>query len=218
MEAVDREASIQTYRALLEQHGPVPQALGLGVCPRQEVRFSVLWEDLRHQPDASVLDVGCGFGDLCTYLRARGWRGRYRGIDLVPESVAIARGRHPDADVRVLDLTAAGPLEPADFVYEAGIFNYRLPSGNEQAHATAMLGAMFRTAARAVVCDWLSAYVDFRRPESCHWDPAFILRTARSLTKRVRLRMDYLPYEFAVILYKDDAVGPNKIFTALQLP
>jgi SAM-dependent methyltransferase len=218
MEAVDREASVQAYRGLLRQYGAVPQALGWGLCPRQEVRFSVLWEELRHHPAASVVDVGCGFGDLAGYLRARGWRGHYRGIDLVPESVEIARARHPGADIRVLDLTAAGPQEPADFVYEAGIFNYRLPSGNEEAHAAAMLGAMFRTATRALVCDWLSSYVDFRLPEGCHWDPGVVLKMARSLTKRLRLCMDYIPYEFAVILYKDDALGPNKVFAALELP
>jgi SAM-dependent methyltransferase len=214
MDTRDRDASIQTYRSLVEQFGPVPQALGWGVCPRQAVRFSVLWDELRHWPDASVLDVGCGFADLCTYLRAQGWRGEYRGIDLVPEMVAIARSRHPDADIRVLDLTVAGPLVSADFVYEAGIFNYRLPSGQEKEHATVMLQHMFQTARRAVVCDWLSAYVDFRRPESCHWDPDFVVRAGRALTRRLRLRMDYLPFEFAVILYKDDSVGPNRVFAA----
>jgi SAM-dependent methyltransferase len=218
MEAIHRDAAVRCYRALLEQHGPVPQALGWGACPRQTVRFSVLWDELRHDLDASVLDVGCGFADLCTYLRGKGWRGRYHGIDLVPEMVRIARGRHPDEDIRVLDLTSAPPQEPVDFVYEAGIFNYRLPGGNEKAHAAAMLQAMFRTATRAVVCDWLSAYVDFQRPESCHWEPDFVLRTARTLTKRLRLRMDYLPYEFAVILWKDDRVGPNRVFAALDPP
>jgi SAM-dependent methyltransferase len=216
MELASREASIQCYQALLHQYGPVPQALGWGDCPRQAVRFSVLWEEMRPFPEASVLDVGCGFADLCTFLRGKGWRGRYRGIDLVPEMVQIACQRHPSEDIRVLDLTAAPPEEPADFVYESGIFNYRLPGGDEKEHATAMLQVMFRTATRAVVCDWLSAYVDFERPEACHWDPSFVLRTGRALTKRLRLRMDYLPYEFAVILCKDDRVGPNKVFAALD--
>ena len=30
---------------------------------------------------ANVLDVGCGNGRLRAFLRARGWRGRYVGID-----------------------------------------------------------------------------------------------------------------------------------------
>jgi len=217
METIDREGSIRTYRSMLQTHGPVPQALGWGLCPRQAIRFSVLWDELRHYPQASVLDVGCGFADLCTYLRGRGWRGQYRGIDLVPEMAAEAQRRHPDADIQLLDLTAAEGLEPADFVYEAGIFNLRLATGNDKEHATNMLRAMFRTARQAVVCDWLSSYVDFQLPEACHWDPDFILRTGRSLTKRLRLRMDYMPYEFAVILWKDDSVGPQRVFNGHRL-
>ena len=217
MDALDREASVHRYRSLLEQYGPVPQALAWGACPRQHVRFSILWQELRHHEGASVLDVGCGFADLCTFLRARGWRGRYRGVDLVHESIAVARGRHPDADLHVRDITANPPDEPADFVYEAGIFNLRLPSGNDKEHFQTMLRTMFRLAKRAVVCDFLSTYVDFQHPDACHWDPDFVLRSARALTRRIRLRMDYLPYEFAVILCKDDAVGPNKVFTGFPL-
>jgi SAM-dependent methyltransferase len=216
MQLIDREASVERYRGLLQKLGPIPQALAWGPQPGPAVRFSILWQELRHHPEASVLDVGCGFADLCSYLRAQGWRGEYRGVDIVPESIAVARERHPGADIRVRDIVADPPQEPADFVYESGIFNFRLPSGNEKEHAQAMIQTMFRLARKAVVCDFLSTYVDFQRPEGCHWDPDFVLRTARTLTKRIRLHMDYLPYEFAVVLWKDDTLGPNRAFAAYR--
>lgn len=44
----------------------------------------------------SILEIGCGCGCLLAYLRARGFRGDYLGIDLVPGFVEKARERFAD--------------------------------------------------------------------------------------------------------------------------
>lgn len=46
--------------------------------------------------EASLLDIGCGYGCLLEMLRLGGWRGRYLGIDLVPEFVDAAKMRFAD--------------------------------------------------------------------------------------------------------------------------
>lgn len=60
-------------------------------------------------PDASVLEVGCGSGDLLGRLRAR----RKVGVDLSPRQIEAARARFPDAEFHVqagelLELAAPG--------------------------------------------------------------------------------------------------------------
>jgi SAM-dependent methyltransferase len=49
----------------------------------------------------TVLDVGCGRGDLCAAAAARG--ARPTGVDLADGMVAAARAAHPDLDFRVAD-------------------------------------------------------------------------------------------------------------------
>jgi SAM-dependent methyltransferase len=211
---------------MLKQHGAVPQALDWGTRPRQEVRFEVLWSLLRNHPGGSVLDVGCGLGDLHRFLRSKGWSGKYSGIDIVPEFVGIARERCPGSDVRVVDLAdlatdhSAGPVRDleADFVYASGIFNHALPTKTEIANADLMLAAMFGLCRVAVVCDWLSAFVDFRRPESCHWSPGTVLDMSRRLTRRITLKMDFLPFEFATVLWKDDHLDELGVFAGVKSP
>jgi ubiquinone/menaquinone biosynthesis C-methylase UbiE len=56
-------------------------------------------------PGASVLDVGCGTGDLLRALKPR----RGVGIDLSPRMVEIARGKHPALEF------VAGDVERFDF-------------------------------------------------------------------------------------------------------
>jgi hypothetical protein len=136
--------------------------------------------------------------------------------------VAIARKRFPNEDFRELDLAAqVVELPPdqlpgleADFVYESGIFNHALPSRTEIANANTTLVAMFAACRVAVVCDWLSSFVDFVRPGSCHWSPETILAMSRRLTRRITLRMDYLPFEFAAILWKDDRLDDVGAFSS----
>jgi ubiquinone/menaquinone biosynthesis C-methylase UbiE len=54
--------------------------------------------------EAEILDVGCGTGDELARLVAAGADpARCHGVDLLPDRVARARGRLPDADLRQAD-------------------------------------------------------------------------------------------------------------------
>jgi ubiquinone/menaquinone biosynthesis C-methylase UbiE len=67
------------------------------------------------EPDAGVLDAGCGTGGLILRLReARpGWR--YSGIDFMPLACELARERcGPEVDIRVASVTAL-PFEDGSF-------------------------------------------------------------------------------------------------------
>lgn len=58
----------------------------------------------------SVLEVGCGLGDLLAVLEGS----RHVGIDLSPRMIELARERHPELDLRVADVER-GPLPEGPF-------------------------------------------------------------------------------------------------------
>src|SRR5260370_22080559 len=93
MQDQDRKDLYERYRKRWEQYGFDSRTLGWNKdC--QWVRFEAVFEGLREEDFASVLDVGCGFGDLLGYLRSKGWRGRYIGVDLMCQVIGEARKRH----------------------------------------------------------------------------------------------------------------------------
>lgn len=47
----------------------------------QSAVFELVFDMLKEAD--TILDVGCGTGDLLPYLRSRGWFGRYVGVDIV---------------------------------------------------------------------------------------------------------------------------------------
>jgi SAM-dependent methyltransferase len=201
----------------LREHGYSPRSLGWGAHGKQDVRFLALTEPVLHHPQASVLDVGCGFADLYDFLVGQGWRGDYTGVDIVSGLLTIARQRHPQLDLREMDITDC-PLPPHsyDFVIASGTFNSKLEVGDNWGHTRAALTTMFSLARVAVCIDFLGTFVDFQAPGAWHTDPGWALSLAKELSKRVLLRYDYMPYEFSLTIFCDDELSKRGTFRAFE--
>ena len=217
MDRLDRADYVERYERRLREHGHSPEALGWGKLGREHVRFQVMAEVVREVGAASVLDVGCGFADLYDHLLQQGWDGDYCGIDIVPGLLAEARRRHTAIDLQEADIRAYDPPQGAafDLVVASGVFNARLKTEDNRAHIARSVERMYALCRRAVCVDFLSTYVDFERPEAWHTDPAWALELGHGLSKRLRLRHDYLPFEFALTVYRDDE-HPGNVFRPLH--
>lgn len=102
-----------------------------------------------------LLDVGCGSGRFCVLAGARG--AQVAGIDATPELLAIARGRNPEADLRLGDLQFLPWDDDAfDVVTGFNAFFY-----------AADIVAAFREAARVLRPGGHVALTAFGRPERC---------------------------------------------------
>lgn len=79
----------------------------------------------------SLLDVGCGFGDLLSYLKDRGVDCRYTGVDIMKEMVIEAQKIHAGDRFINGDIfdDASCVKESFDFVYASGTFNINLKNG-----------------------------------------------------------------------------------------
>jgi SAM-dependent methyltransferase len=199
---------IERYRGYLTRHGASGAALGWGPDAKQDLRFAALTAEVLARPTSSVLDVGCGFADLYPFLRARGWRGQYTGVDLVPEFVQIARQRHGN-----IQLVAGEPTALRgswDFVIGCGIFNARLSAGDHLGYVRATLRTCFDLARLAVCVDFLSDRADYQSERASHADPLAVLELGLALSPRVVLAHDYLPHEFKLLVVKDVAQQPGR--------
>lgn len=201
MEAVDRLAYVERYERRLREHGHAPETLGWRP-GRERARFGVAADLVAETGARSLLDVGCGFADLLDFLRGTGWDGEYHGIDLVPGLLAEAGRRHPGLPLEEADITSYDPGRSFDVVVASGVFNFELQAEDNRRHITRSVGRMFELSARAVCVDFLSTNVDHRHPGAWHTDPAWALALGRSLSPRCELRDDYLPFEFALVVYR----------------
>lgn len=204
----DRNELHERYRKRWEQFGYDSRTLGWNKdC--QWVRFDAAFEGLRDQDFKSVLDVGCGFGDLLGYLRSNGWRGRYTGIDVVDELVAEARRRYSSdltAEFVCGDIAGFHGPHRADLAVAIGVFNHRLNQDNLE-FITETIHKMWTATAKVVVCDFLStsSEVERRDRDLYYADPARLYQLASGYSRRVMIHHAYMPFEFQVKIWHDDS-------------
>jgi SAM-dependent methyltransferase len=126
--------------------------LGLRVWERQRSPADLirLVEGPMARPPGRALDLGCGSGTDSVYLAQHGWT--VTGVDIVPEALALARGRAAAAGVtptfvegdvtRLADLGVHGPF---DLVLDFGCL-HTLPSDRRDAYVRSV-GAVARPGA-----------------------------------------------------------------------
>jgi hypothetical protein len=212
----------ERYGRRLEQYGYDARTLGWNT-GTQRVRFEALLEGLRDDDYASILDVGCGFGDLLDFLRGRGWRGEYAGIDLVPELVDEARRRHAGdgaATFACSEITATEREARHSMAVAIGIFNHRLQRDNME-FVRGMIAAMWASSTAVVVCDFLSTRSDpdRRRDDLFYADPGLMLEEAQRYSRRTMIHHAYMPFEFQVkIWHRDDVTEGTPVFAPYVHP
>lgn len=199
-----RQAMIDYYTRLLSEHGISPRALDWGNTTSQRRRFDVLVEiaDLRA---ASVLDVGCGLGDLFAVLSELHTDIRYTGYDLTPAMVAAAATRFPQARFEVRDIVTDPPSDAFDYLFASGIFTFL--ADQPVARMQAIVRAMYASARRGLAFNSLSTWASNREPGEFLADPVETLAFCRTLSPHVTLRHDYMTHDFSVYIYREATDG-----------
>ena len=191
------------------------RALGFGRRSSQEKRFGAL-AALGDFDGASVLDVGCGFGDFLAWLRARGVQPRYTGLDITESMIERCRKRFAEgkdegsarfaegsARFIVGDALTWQPDAQFDYVIASGIFGYNAKDTRARIQPT--LERLFAVATTGLAVNFLSGCAPTRSPGRLYVHPADVLQYALRLTPAVRLDHTYMPNDFTLCLYRTPA-------------
>lgn len=195
----DTDRNIRFYTGLVEKHGVDVRSLNWGSAESQRLRFKVLAE-VGLEDGASLLDVGCGLGDLYAWLRDTGRRVEYSGIDVTPKMIETARCRFPEGRFDLANLLET-KFAPVDYVFASGIFYLREDAPFE--FMKAMIASMFGICRKAVAFNSLSAWAGDRDAVEFLADPAEVLAFCRKVTPWVTLRHDYHGRDFTIYLRRE---------------
>jgi SAM-dependent methyltransferase len=211
------KAQIDYYEGLLVKHGENYLALDWNNPENQKLRFQIQKEIFvygRKAFDISVLDLGCGFGDLYGFLKTEGLLSRhhikYTGFDIFLNFVEIAKKKYPDARFELIDILEKEHLPKFDYIFCSGVFNIR--TRDVEGHLEFVKTILQRTydlAACGVSVNFLSeGELPVSNPEDLnsgryyYFRPDEILNFCRSIGGRYILRHDYHPGDFTVYLLK----------------
>lgn len=198
------EETTRWYEDKVRRYGYDHRGLGFNNKSSQDKRFEALLE-LGDFDGATLLDVGCGFGDLLAFLKERGIEPVYTGIDVCKPMIQRCRERFEDdgAIFRVADVMEFDSVKPFDFVVASGLFGLDAEGSRERIRPT--LERMFTWARTGLAANFLSTRSPQPVDGRIYVDPAKALEAGLQLTPSARVDHTYLPNDFTLYLYKTPA-------------
>lgn len=200
----DRKTIIDRYSERFHQFGVDIRTLNPGTAERHRLQHEV-HASAGEMNGKTILDIGCGLGHYYEFLRDKQLDVDYIGYDIVPEFIESNRERFPDARFEVRDVSAEGIAHEADYVVMCQVFNNKYEHASNVDVVREAIRVALASAREAVSIDMLSDYVNYREPHLNYFSPEEMFRYAKSLTRFVKLRHDYLPFHFTLFLYGERA-------------
>lgn len=199
------------YLPLIKSRRANHEVLDWAARETQYMRFSVLADNVP-LGGLTLLDVGCGLGDLAEYLCSRGVTlGRYVGVDILPEMLDRARRSKPELELfegnifttsRQESLKLLRADRPFDVVYCSGALNLNL--GNNDEFIMSAVQKMSELADKWLVFNCLHARCDMDDDRYYAYCPEKALAAARAACPDAEIKFidDYLENDFTVVCRK----------------
>jgi SAM-dependent methyltransferase len=201
MTDIDIKNKIQGYQKAFSKYGVGPKALQWASAKAANVRYEQILKDLDLN-GKSILDVGCGFGDIIDLVQKKAKNFSYTGIDVVPEFIKKARELHPMQTFITGDYYSNPPKKFYDFVITSGTLN---SSSQDEQFRFRAIKTLFDNTKEAAVFNMAGGHP---RPKSkkggrvYYADSLQVLKYCFTLTNKIIFRHNYHPKDFTVVMFK----------------
>ena len=194
------------YEPRLEKYDENSSVLDWENRDAQYKRFSAMTDNVDIE-GKSLLDIGCGCGDLYLYLKELQIGVDYTGVDILEKMIDRAKECCPQAVFRCADIFSgsfsAGAVFGRDsfnITYASGIFNLN-DGGNEEFLKTAV-PVMAELADWAFVFNMLNPASPDPDPDYFYYPPEEATALASEWASEIRIIDDYLANDYTLICFK----------------
>jgi SAM-dependent methyltransferase len=175
MDPLGKQELLNFYDRHLRDFGDSPQAVRW--TPEGQMRrYKTLLTVTGDLSGKSILDFGCGKGDLYGFFRNNGLSLSYCGIDVNENLIALAQRKYPDARFIATDIDE----NPFDLLFDViiaiGVFNLRIAGIEESVKG--LLKKLFPLCWESLHANFLTCYVPRRNVELFYVKPEEILTFA----------------------------------------
>lgn len=178
-----------------------PRSVGWSDRSLQWKRFEAL-TSVAPLEGKSILDLGCGLGNLLDFLTERKWKGEYTGWDLSDKMIAHCQSRFPEKEFDTVNILDYDGSRKFDIIIGSGLFCVPL---EDDSLYDEIIKKMFGLCREAIAFNMISTYVNYREDHLRYTNPCEIFDFCKNnLSRYVAIRHDYMPFDYAVYVYKRD--------------
>ncbi|WP_248794680.1 class I SAM-dependent methyltransferase [Pseudomonas sp. MWU13-2105] len=206
---IEKATLMHFHRHRIAEHSRgSTKALGWKDQHSQDARFAVLAR-IGPLQGCTVLDVGCGHGDLKAYLDRiapdAAALGAYIGVDLLPEFIETAQARFSGQDnVAFYQCDFSQLILPeVDYVFASGALSYR---STEVDYYQRMIAKFYQAARHGLAFNMLDAALFPEHPLLVGHDRAGVLAYCQSLSGNVEVVDGYRVDDFTLLMWKCERV------------
>ena len=172
--------------------------VGWGSLESQTQRFKILTQ-IGLINKKSILDVGCGVGDLYGWLLKNNYTLTYEGLDINPNLIESAKKKYPDISFSCSDFLCESFIKTYDYALLSGALT--VPQNNQSELIFKVIEKMFLLSKYGVALNFLSVFSDYFEPNLYYADPSEIIRMSSSISKKFILRHDYMTHDMTIFIY-----------------
>lgn len=193
----------QGYQKSFKKYGVNPKSLKWASAKAAKIRYEQIVKDVDFERK-TILDVGCGFGDLFNFIAKQTKNFEYVGIDIVPEFIEAAYNRNRKAEFLVGDYFSNPLSKKFDIVISSGTLNSNRK--NHMDYRKRAIKILFSHTKQILIFNMAGNHP---QPENKkNWriyyaDSEKVGQYCATLTKNVVIREDYHPKDFTVLMYKN---------------
>ncbi len=191
----------------IEKFGAGLQSVDWKSREAQYNRFRELLRVVDFSVPFSIIDYGCGDGELFEFLQSTDAEFQYYGFDVSPQMIAAAQSRFASAKNGLFS-TRLADFPSADYAVASGIFNLKFDANEEdwREYIRTTIEDLNRLSYRGFSFNALTSYSDaeFKRADLYYADPLYWFDYCkRNLSRFVSLLHDYPEYDFTIIVRKE---------------
>ena len=192
----------ESYQKTFKKYGVHHKSLHWTSKKAAEIRYRELVADLDFE-GRSILDVGCGFGDIIPFIKQKAKLFQYTGVDIVPEFIKVNREKYPHHKFVKRDYFADPIKKIFDIIISSGTLNTNIKEPYR-----------FRKKAIKTMFEHAGERFGFNmaggrpQPENkkgykvYYADSEEILKYCLTLTRKIIFRHHYHSKDFTIVMFK----------------
>ncbi len=207
------EKIIAKYNDELEKYGSNDRRALFWTKDKQDMRFHILLGEEYKNSRMTLLDYGCGFADLNSFLIRNYYNLHYHGCDINQNFIKTAKKNHSDKNIFQID-SVNDISDNYDIILVSGTFNLIMLDNIQEMkmYVFAQLLKLFKKTDYMLTINFLSHSTDEDYKYNGHFylDPTELYNFAISqMTTRIQIDTHSLPYEITFKFFKNQTIDKS---------
>jgi len=199
MDDSEKDFIVKRYTDRYNELGYSPKTLGW-FKQRHFLRYKILLDSWEYDNN-SLLDFGCGFGDMYSYINQNQLKINYFGVDINSNLINKGKKLYKNINLSCCDFLNSKQRNNYDFIVSSGVHNLKLIDNISFINKT--FKVFHESSKHGFSLNFLSNKCQYFEDDLYYSSPEHILNIAYNYSNNVILRNDYMPYEFTLIVNKN---------------